>query len=200
MLKIHSGWKCALILLGILSAGFTALGCASSQTEPEKFEKMDPKQIYSTNGQKGLKTALDSGSKIEEDLRVKSRSGASNIYFVRGKDFDQAIQATHRVIFFGQPGDRIFLDDPQEGQIWMVVYWGVGGSHPPVWTIKSVERSEKTIRVHYHEQGAETDDARNYYAWIPLGNPKVGTYQLEMWNQSTKEKTLARVCWITEKR
>jgi hypothetical protein len=110
----------------------------------------------------------------------------------------KAVQCCFRR-FDGERGERIVLRDHPQGQAWMVVYWGVGGSEPPRWTIHSVERSEKRIRLYYREEGGNTDDIHSYYAWIPLGNLSVGKYELEMWSQKTGDKTLTRLCWVVER-
>lgn len=80
-------------------------GCTDG--DAEKFEKIDLKEIYSTNGQKGLKEVTDLENKFAAELMEKSTQGTSNVFLVQGKDISEAIKETHRVVFAGANGDRI---------------------------------------------------------------------------------------------
>ncbi len=175
-------------------------GCYAGDSE--KLEKIPLDSIYSTFSQKGLKNITDRENMYYEELMTKSKHGASNFFLVRGDDFSKAIEATHRVAVAGSIVDRITLEEQPQGQVWMVVYWGIAGSSPPCWTIHSVERSEKTIRLRYrhHEDGGETKDLHRYYAWVPPGELKAGKYNLEMWDEDNSERMLTRLCWIIPKR
>jgi hypothetical protein len=177
-----------LIIVALVSLG----GCTN---EAEKFEQIELSQIYATNGQKGLKELPE--NKDWEAIRTKSTYGASNVFLLRGKDVDEAIKATRLIILAGGRGDSI--EEEVQGQAWMVLSWGVGSSSPPKWTIHSVEKSEKSIRVHYREHKAFTDDIHHYYAWVPLGSLKPGKYTLEVWSHDTGEKMLQRLCKVLEK-
>lgn len=179
------------VLVLCIAAICAGLGC--SQGEGDKTEKIDLKEVYSSFGQDGVKTPEENKSFQELAYSSKRSHGASNIYLVRGKDIDEAIAATRRFV-----GNRMYLDDPEKGQAWVVVYLGHGGSGK--WKLSSVTRSDKAIRVHYRAQPTALTDWRGYYAWIPLGDPKVGKYQLELWDQDSGEKILSRSCSIVAKR
>jgi hypothetical protein len=170
----------------ILFAICACLGCGADAQE--KFEKIPLDRVFSTNRQEGVKEPPE--RKLIEDLS-KLRNGASNIFLVTGKDINEAILATRKVVSGGVPGGRMNLARPEDEHSWLVVYFGLGASGPE-WTIEGVERSGKTVRVRYRTHPVTLADSRVYYAWIPLGVPQFGKYQLEMWDDDAGEKTLSR--------
>jgi hypothetical protein len=88
-----------------------------------------------------------------------------------------------------QPDDR---EASAEG--WVVVYLGRAPSDPPVWLVKSVEQSGKTVRVTMTKPKREesTKDRHEYLFWVPVGKLKEGTWTLELYMAEKKQVTLLR--------
>ena len=171
--------------------------------------------IYSTNGQEGLRSVTDSfilqkdGTKkyaepyghflaeIHQDLR----SGASNVFLVRGKDITAAVQATWLASVGGRSAEVPV--SPEDGSertpSWLVVYFGIQGSEPPGWLIKSVERRGETVKLNYMKRLAETKDKHHYLAWVPVGELAPGPCTLELFDAEKMQVTLLRRVTVQNK-
>lgn len=184
--------------LGLALFAFGSVSCRGGATE--QFESVDLSMIYSTTRQHDVKGVTNGKSKVAERLShltaTNAPSAASNVFLVQGVDIDEAIRATTRVVFGGESCNQF-----EQGQLWMVAYFGSGGSTPSRWTIKSVQNSEKTVRVFAHRSpnGAESADIHPYYAWIPLGKSMQPKLALELWNHATGERSLVRILDVERK-
>ncbi len=170
------------------------IGCGA-----EDKRNIPLKSIYSTNGQDGLQILK---SRLEEpygqDLQEMSRSlqGASNVFLVRGKDIAAAVRATRLIFMSGRSADVPV--QPEDGlmndHVWLVAYFGIAGSGPPAWTIKSVDVKDKCIQVRYTKPQLEegTTDIHQYFVWIPLQKLTEGTYTLELIDEGKEEVMLQR--------
>lgn len=174
-------------------------GSDGKQKEATQVRKIPLKSIYSTNGQEGpISVRGGRGEPYDRFLAEMYRKtygmGASNVFLVRADDLAAAIRATYFVFLGGRPVDRPTDPDDQlkHTKIWLAIYFGVTGSEPPGWLVKSVEQNGKTIRVTYVQQQPETKDLHQYFVWVPLGVLEGGTYALELFDGEKKEITLLR--------
>jgi RNA polymerase sigma factor (sigma-70 family) len=129
-----------------------------------------------------------------ELLQGGGRHGASNVFLVRGKDIGQAVQATWEVCARFARVDAPAVADRQAAQapLWAVAFFGMAGSEPPEWLVKSVEVKAKTVRIRYTKGQSRTNDEHQYYLWVPLGRPGPGTFTLELFDTERNEVTLMR--------
>lgn len=124
--------------------------------------------------------------------------GASNVFLVRGKDFETAVKATYRVLWCALNAD--FPGHDCEGRppgaplepLWLVAYLGTAGSEPPGWLIHSAEQSGATIRLSYVTGRPTTNDGHEYLVWVPLGHLDGGIHTLELFNHTEQYVTLMR--------
>jgi hypothetical protein len=128
------------------------------------------------------------------------RGGASSVFLVRGKDLTEAVRATWEIQTAGARADVPVTAgrQPSKAPHWLVIYFGVSGSSPPQWLVRSVEVRGKTIRVSYNRGKAETNDEHPYYLWVPLGQLAAGNYTLELFDADAWEVTLMRRCTAVE--
>jgi hypothetical protein len=164
-------------------------------------------EIYTTTAQKGMKWAWhrkDAHDNIRELVGKLSRYGnigASNIFLVRGRDFDEAVRATHRV-FYGSMGvDTPVLPEQlsKSKPLWLVAYFGLAQSGPQEWQITSVTVEDRNIRVefvradHYSEESdPSTGDVTGYLFWIRVGELGLGNYALALFDRDQRESVLMR--------
>jgi hypothetical protein len=170
--------------------------------------KIPLESIYSTTGQKSLKPVKGHHSEpYSNDLsQIRSglRSGASNIFLVRGNNITQAIAATRRLFVGGGAADVPVLEGVglEEGPLWLVTYFGSAGSKPSAWQVEPVEQKGKTIRVPFWKPGrlGSTSDIHAYLVWIPLGELEEGAYTLELFDINQREVILMRRVLVEAKR
>lgn len=153
----------------------TGLANAAPTSSPPT-EEIPLASIYSTNGQQGLKpmsaTFFEKGEGKQyqepygyqlEQIHRELHSGLSNLFLVRGKDITQAVKAARFAFGGGRSGDKAIVEDADaaDAQLWAVAYFGVAGSTPPVWLVRSVTvRNGKTVDITYRRNpsGGETRD------------------------------------------
>lgn len=160
--------------------------------------------IYSTSQQKGL-IRVDQGLK-NKDFRNEFytrtvRTGASNIFLVRGDSIEEAVKATWLVFVGGHPVSQPVSADLQSKseQYWLVGYLGAAGSDPPAWLVVSAQKVGKKVRLTYTRKGSETDDTWPYFDWVPLGKLEPGTYTAELFDDNLQEAVLSRRILVAKK-
>jgi hypothetical protein len=165
-------------------------------------KKIPIESIFSTATQKGTQR-VDHGQgyegfrfELRELYRRSSRIGASNVFLVRGNEIGAAVKATLRVFDAGVSADQPVSPNLQRTseQIWCVAFFGLAGSSPAAWQVRSVELRGKELRVVYrdHLDEAGTDDVHAYSVWIPLGQIAAGTYSLQLFDETRQHISLAR--------
>lgn len=200
--------------LGLVVAASILLGLAGCQgrpagkvpePEPEGAKIIPLKSIYSTNGQEGLKMVRGGDTEGYHHhlnlLRRECRSGASNVFLVRGDDFATAVKSTWQVFRCGCSADvpKGPSDDQGQRSLWLVAFLGIDGSSPPAWLLKGAVQKGNVIRlsVAQPERLAVSADLYHYFVWVPLGKLEASTYTLELFNAEQGEVTLVRrVRWV----
>jgi hypothetical protein len=206
-MKIYAFMLC-VIAPGLFAFSFAGEKTSVAQeTKPkkEKVEEVPLKSIYATTGQEEVQRINrndgEYGTAINEIIS-HSRSGASNVFLVRGHDLPAAVKATLLVLAGSRPVDTPIgpgdltgpHDRTKHDSIWMVAYLGTAGSSPPAWDIASVERRNKTVRLTYSKPDRfySSRNLHVYLAWAPLGKLEPGDYSLELFDGRKREVTLLR--------
>jgi RNA polymerase sigma factor (sigma-70 family) len=134
-------------------------------------------------------------------LERENRGGASNVFLVRGKDLTEAVKATREVLAASRPADTpaVANQPSKEDRLWVVAFFGVAGSSPPAWRVRSVDVfGGMTVRISYAKRQSETNDEHQYFIWVPFGQREAGTYTLELFDADTGEVTLTRRCMVPD--
>jgi hypothetical protein len=167
------------------------IGQTTSGFQKIHGRKIPLESIFTTSKQEGLLEAPD----LEAFYMGSCILGASNIFLVRGNDIKEAMQATHQIFTGGGSASRVPAISRIRSHaktVWLVGYFGVRGSTPKAWLVDSVELHDNKIRLNFSEPGAQTQDTLDYAAWAPLGELRLGTYTLEMFDVGKKEVVLMR--------
>ncbi len=177
----------------LLFVTFLCLGSGVGCSSNGKVETIPLSSIYSNNGQEGLKEAGLRDIRLFEKPNNRSFThGLSTILLVYEKDILDAVKST-RIVFLGGETPPINKDEQQH---WLVVFFGRHPSSPCWWIIDSVERSSGKMSLNYHNPTnpplATTADMAHYFAWVPLGKLKRGSYNVELRNSRTGEVELMR--------
>src|SRR5262249_36956402 len=130
------------------------------------------KDVYATFGGQGPRFLAhglnDNVGRELEDLYRNYRSGASQIFLIRGRDIPAAVRATRQILVGGATLDsKVALGAGSVGEgLWLVVYFGQGITSPPAYRIHSVELTGNSIRVSYSmpkPKGIVLNESINYY-------------------------------------
>src|SRR5262245_5723470 len=119
--------RAACVLVGILCA---PLGCSEKSPEPkEKVETIPLKSMFVTFKQKGVTEVDNAGNKaLVHDFSVimeKMRSGASNVFLVRGKDIATAGAVARQVLAGAGSADiPESVEETPPNSYWLVAYLG----------------------------------------------------------------------------
>ncbi len=201
--------KTSAFLSGVLLLTLSTVQVNWSQESPPRQEKakVETKKIpveliYSTSRQKGLKL-LDQGQSDEgfefqmRELQQHAiKTGASNIFLVRGDDIRAGVRATWAVFCAAHSVDYAVNADPESKsqKYWLAAYLGVAGSSPPAWLVDSVQIKGNQVVVRYKAAANEiqSDDEHPYFVWVPLGGLMAGTYSLELFEQTKGQTVLQR--------
>ena len=134
-----------------------------------------------------------SDREMVNDLR-RTKSLTPNVYLVGGKDIDNAIKHTHKLIYGSEFGDFIKAGADGKAHAWVVLYLGISSSSPPMFSVDSIERIGMQIKINYqtHKPTFQTLDNACYYFWIPLGELSAGKYQLQVNSITDNEIVLSR--------
>ena len=164
--------------------------------EDAKVVSIAKDAIYTTSREPGFKKQLVALFRRDKDGREKGEypysydlkmiekdgMGASNVFIVRGEGINDAVSATRLVVTAGDSVDEPPKYDKNNERIdskrhWLVVYLGTAGSEPPIWEVKSVFVSDRTIEFTYSKSKPRirTHDVWRYYYWVALPELGVGT-------------------------
>jgi hypothetical protein len=131
----------------------------------------------------------------------ESRSGASNVFLVRGRDIREAIRTTRDVLFGARAVDGPVINSqrPAEASVWLVAYLGVGSS-TPLWEVSAVSMNERTVRLVCPRltPAVITSDIHVYCVWIPLGTLPEASYLLELYDDADGKPLLVRRVQVTK--
>lgn len=175
-----------------------APGKAPKQDAADKPVSISKKEIYTTSAEAGFKKQLVAAfySKDDKpvypyshDLRVieSGRTGASNIFLVRGDDIATAVIGTRLVFASGHPADTPPARDLRSKEIkskkyWLVVYLGAGFSTPPKWDFVGAKVSKNTVEFSYKacDPIIASGDTIQYFYWLPMPQAERGTHELKL--------------------
>jgi hypothetical protein len=168
--------------------------------EPVKVERVPLKSMFVSFDQEGGPTIVESVKDkpfdgLVEDVGRQMRSGASNLFLVRGGDIEELVAGSRGVLVGGDTADRaVSARAKSSPKCWLVAFLGRGPSGPPVRDVRSVERRGAVVRlaVGRPKLHGGNKDKIPYLVWAPLGKLPAGTYTLELVNDGEKEPSLVR--------
>ncbi len=181
----------------MLPVAFLALAL-SAPAPKSKPVQIDLSEAYSTVEMKGLKKARaanpkDLDNELEIVRKAALRAGSSNLFLVRGGNFDEALKAT-RVVYgsgWGGKGEpAVARGAKQTGELWVVAFLGNTYSDPAAFDIKRIEMDGLTVRVVFSRPhpGGRSQDFTPYIIWANLGNLESGSYRLELIDADQKDE------------
>jgi hypothetical protein len=185
---------------------------ASDKAKEEKPEvkKIPIEEMYTTREHEGMKWPwhrkdAPKDPKILEQVHAfggGGHVGASNIFLVRGRTFEEAVQATYSVFFSGVGVDTPALPEQRSRAkpVWVVVFFGEAPSDPLEWEVRGVTLHGKSVEVAFvHPQHlAGGADIAGYMFWIPLGELDPGKYKLTLFDVEQKEVVMMRQVLVAE--
>src|SRR5436190_18631962 len=189
------------MLRKLTCAALVAIAGLTIASGGEQARTIPLESMYSTSEQPGLKhmtyaaradgnrwVYLEPYGQYLAKIWREFRSGPTNVFLVRGKDINQAVQAASLAMpgnygggYPVHPDANAWPVPSEPTQLWLVAYLGHGSSGTnAVVPIQSVEREGKTIRLAYCYRRNNNKDFMPYIFWIPLGEMEKGTYMLEL--------------------
>jgi hypothetical protein len=199
---------CALVTAGILLPHSEQLSFAAPAEAPEETRVIPLQSCYATFAGSGCKVIRRDrrepyGYDLEQ-LFQDHKGGASNVVVVRGNDIGAAVRATRWAFTTGRSAEEPVSPylDGREGKgelLWLAAYVG-SGSSTPVWGVRAAELKGRMARLPYYpvRPPNATNDQWHYFVWVPLGEPKTGTYTVELSHAERQEATLLRRVRVLE--
>lgn len=169
---------------------FLAVPCAA--------EEIPLSEVISTSRQTELQSVAEALSELEgtTDLEPfrRFRNGASNLFLVDAKKFDEALLATRDLILGSRGAGFPVRHRKASGEYWIVAYLGAGPSNPCWWVVDACVVESQTVRISYHSAApsAGTKDLHQYWYWASLGKLQPGAYTLELYDTKEECEALTR--------
>jgi 2-keto-3-deoxy-6-phosphogluconate aldolase len=128
---------------------------------------------------------------------LNARSGATNVFVVRGADIEEAIEVTAMITLGLQcldSQDTYRLSKKELAKnFWLVAYFGAG-TVPCPFQIDEVKKSNGKLSLTYSvpKQLFSTMMSNPHFVWIELGDLTPGRYSLELRQTDGHESSVTR--------
>jgi hypothetical protein len=182
---------------------------AETPDEKDKTVTIPLSSIVTTSPQKGMLHVRELLDQQTPDQIAKSahgyltqilqanKGGASSVFLVDAGDAPSAIAASFNVFVGPWTANTPVHEnspDPNRGIHWLVAYLGWGDDDSTTWEIDEV-RSEgniMTLKYHKNRLPEDSDQDRQYFFWVPLGQLSPGSYEVNIEDRDSNTTTLMR--------
>ena len=198
------------VALAVLLGGTAAYVSLAAPPAPadDRMTRVEAAKFVSLRPDKGVthcRNVFTDGSKEAYDkvYRHTESAGYSNVFLVKGKNFEQALLGTDGVLFDFHLASPVYISEDTE--CWLFVSLGLGLPSKSGRDVgpAHLDRRDRVITFEYEPDvddiSAHGGADRGYAYWVPLGRLEKGEYTLNLLPKAGKRPTLSRVVTLREK-